>query len=199
MVDAADFNWSARGENPRRRTAQIRGTLRRRAKASGPSQSRAKPGSREGVETRRGAPKAARPRRRDSPDHERPFFKRAAAKAEAARKSASRKGVRVRVPPSAPRALGHFLQRFSRSISALATSASYHRRYADPLVSDDSPRSTSIAGDLNHGCPVANVQPDRGEGRPQLALSGSDRGSSGKFNQARVAPIIRAVAGPALP
>ena len=45
--------------NPRRRTAQIRGTL----KASGPSQSRAKPGSREGVETRRGAPKAARPRR----------------------------------------------------------------------------------------------------------------------------------------
>lgn len=87
--------------NPRRRTAQIRGTLQAERPKPIPSQARLQ-AARDGVETRRGAPKAKRPRRRDSPDHERPFFQRAAAKAEAARKSASRKGVRVRVPPSAP-------------------------------------------------------------------------------------------------
>ena len=89
--------------NPRRRTAQIRGTL----KASGPSQSRAKPGSREGVETRRGAPKAARPRRRDSPDHERPFFKRGGGESRSGKKicfsqgsAGSSPAVRTRGRPS---------------------------------------------------------------------------------------------------
>ena len=70
--------------NPRRRTAQIRGTLKANSPKGDapmpiPSQARAA-SAREGVETRRGAPKAATPskattpRRRDSPDHERPFI-----------------------------------------------------------------------------------------------------------------------------
>ena len=57
--------------NPRRRTAQIRGTLKAERPKPIPSQARI-PGR---CKTRRGAPKAAGPRRRDSPDHERPFFK----------------------------------------------------------------------------------------------------------------------------
>ncbi len=60
--------------NPRRRTAQIRGTLQAERPKPIPSQARLQ-AARDGVETRRGAPKAKRPRRRDSPDHERPFFK----------------------------------------------------------------------------------------------------------------------------
>src|SRR5271170_6445053 len=52
--------------NPWSRTAQSRGKLRGHL-----SQSRAKPSSREGVETRRAAPTAIELGRRDSPDHER--------------------------------------------------------------------------------------------------------------------------------
>jgi len=81
--------------NPWSRTAQSRGKLRDRPKPI-PSQALL----REGVETRRAAPTAIELGRRDSPDHERLSW--AAAKAEVVRKSALRKEMRVRVPPSAP-------------------------------------------------------------------------------------------------
>ena len=67
-VDAADFNWSARGETRGAEPLKLGESARA---APPPIPSQAPLG--EGVETRRAAPTAIELRRRDSPDHERLF------------------------------------------------------------------------------------------------------------------------------
>ena len=93
-VDAADFTGV-----PARKLAEQNRSNSGKAKGANLGQSRAKPLSGEGVETRRAAPTAegygegiVQTTNADT----------AAAKVEVVRKSAPRKGVGVRVPPSAP-------------------------------------------------------------------------------------------------